>query len=97
MATGDYSQKIETSSRDEVGQLATAFNKMSSELAGTERLRGAFPDLDWASLRLAPEQDVAPLLAPGDRIEPPGLLFQKLAPEQLQEWADRFGGQEEGS
>ena len=65
--------------------------------AATERLRGAFPDLDWASLRLAPELAAAPLLAPGDRIEPPGLLFQKLAPEQLQEWADRFGGQEEGS
>lgn len=39
MATGDYSQRVETTSRDEVGQLANAFNKMSTELAGTERLR----------------------------------------------------------
>lgn len=39
MATGDYSQRVEITSRDEVGQLAQTFNKMSAELAGTERLR----------------------------------------------------------
>ena len=39
MAQGDYSQRVETTSRDEVGQLADAFNKMSGELAGTEQLR----------------------------------------------------------
>ena len=39
MAQGDYSQQVHTTSRDEVGQLAVAFNKMSGELAGTERLR----------------------------------------------------------
>lgn len=39
MAMGDYSQRVETPSRDEVGQLAAAFNRMSSELSGVEGLR----------------------------------------------------------
>jgi signal transduction histidine kinase len=39
METGDYRQRVVTSSRDEVGQLAVAFNRMSSELENLERLR----------------------------------------------------------
>ena len=39
METGDYSQRVVTSSRDEVGQLAQAFNRMSAELDQLERLR----------------------------------------------------------
>jgi signal transduction histidine kinase len=39
MAQGDYSVRVETASRDEVGQLAAAFNRMSGELADVERLR----------------------------------------------------------
>jgi signal transduction histidine kinase len=39
METGDYSQRIETDSRDEVGKLADAFNRMSTELEGLELLR----------------------------------------------------------
>jgi signal transduction histidine kinase len=39
METGDYSTLVHTRSRDEVGQLAEAFNKMSAELEGVERLR----------------------------------------------------------
>jgi signal transduction histidine kinase len=39
METGDYSQRVHTTSRDEVGQLATAFNRMSAELESLERLR----------------------------------------------------------
>jgi signal transduction histidine kinase len=39
MQTGDYGQRVQTSSRDEVGQLAVAFNKMSGELESMERLR----------------------------------------------------------
>ena len=39
MATGDYSQRVTTSSRDEVGQLATAFNRMSGDLESLEKLR----------------------------------------------------------
>jgi signal transduction histidine kinase len=39
METGDYSQRVHTDSRDEVGQLAAAFNNMSAELESLERLR----------------------------------------------------------
>ncbi len=39
MEAGDYSQRVFTDSRDEVGQLAVAFNRMSSELESLERLR----------------------------------------------------------
>ncbi len=39
METGDYSTQVHTRSRDEVGQLADAFNTMSAELEGVERLR----------------------------------------------------------
>ena len=39
MAQGDYGQRVHTTSRDEVGELARAFNRMSAELAQVERLR----------------------------------------------------------
>lgn len=39
METGDYSQHVHTASRDEVGQLAAAFNRMAAELESLERLR----------------------------------------------------------
>lgn len=39
MAKGDYSASVRATSRDEVGQLATAFNRMAAELAATDRLR----------------------------------------------------------
>jgi signal transduction histidine kinase len=39
METGDYGQRVDTTSRDEVGQLAAAFNRMSAELQQVEQLR----------------------------------------------------------
>ncbi|MGQ0680293.1 MAG: sensor histidine kinase [Actinomycetota bacterium] len=39
MARGDYSQRVRASSRDEVGELARAFNAMASELAQVDRMR----------------------------------------------------------
>jgi signal transduction histidine kinase len=39
METGDYSRRVYTRSRDEVGQLAVAFNRMSAELEVLERSR----------------------------------------------------------
>lgn len=62
--------------------------------AASATLRGAFPSVDWAAARLRPELAEAPLLAAGDPIVPPGLLFQKLSSEQLEEWTVRFGGSE---
>jgi signal transduction histidine kinase len=39
MEQGAYGRRVETASRDEVGQLAVAFNRMSGELANLEQLR----------------------------------------------------------
>lgn len=39
MAAGDYSRPVQATSRDEVGQLATAFNAMSQELASGDEMR----------------------------------------------------------
>lgn len=39
MAGGDYSRRVRASSRDEVGQLATAFNSMADDLQQSETFR----------------------------------------------------------
>ncbi len=39
MAKGNYERRVTATSRDEVGELARAFNKMAAELAETDRLR----------------------------------------------------------
>jgi signal transduction histidine kinase len=39
MAKGDYSRRVTATSKDEVGQLATAFNRMAADLAEVDRMR----------------------------------------------------------
>ncbi len=39
MAKGNYDRRVSSSSRDEVGELARAFNRMAAELAETDRVR----------------------------------------------------------
>jgi signal transduction histidine kinase len=39
MANGDYGRRVRATSRDEVGQLANAFNAMAAELAEVDRMR----------------------------------------------------------
>ncbi|HYU85534.1 MAG TPA: HAMP domain-containing protein, partial [Kribbellaceae bacterium] len=39
MARGDYSRRVRTTSRDEVGQLARAFNRMAADLEEVDRAR----------------------------------------------------------
>ena len=39
MAKGDYAQRVRASSRDEVGELARAFNRMAADLAENDRVR----------------------------------------------------------
>ena len=58
----------------------------------TAQLRSAFPSVDWADLSLDGRLIERAELRPGQPIVPPGLLFQKLADEQLQEWEQQFGG-----
>ncbi|WP_067827629.1 HAMP domain-containing sensor histidine kinase [Actinomadura kijaniata] len=42
MARGDYSRRVRATSRDEVGELAVAFNRMAADLAEVDRQRRAF-------------------------------------------------------
>ena len=42
MARGDYQRRVHATSRDEVGELARAFNAMAADLAGVERARRQF-------------------------------------------------------
>ncbi|MCM6775346.1 ATP-binding protein [Nocardia sp. CDC159] len=42
MAHGDYSQRVRASSRDEVGRLAEAFNRMAADLAAADQQRRDF-------------------------------------------------------
>ena len=37
MAAGDYDQRVSTQSRDEIGELADAFNSMATDLAELEQ------------------------------------------------------------
>jgi signal transduction histidine kinase len=39
MAKGNYERRVRSTSRDEVGELARAFNRMAAELAETDRVR----------------------------------------------------------
>jgi signal transduction histidine kinase len=39
MAAGDYGRRVRATSRDEVGELARAFNRMATELAEVDRMR----------------------------------------------------------
>jgi signal transduction histidine kinase len=39
MARGDYGRRVTATSRDEVGELARAFNSMAAELAAVDRMR----------------------------------------------------------
>ncbi|MGX1810149.1 HAMP domain-containing sensor histidine kinase [Nocardia sp. NPDC055321] len=42
MAQGDYSRRVRATSRDEVGQLAAAFNSMAADLAAADQQRREF-------------------------------------------------------
>jgi len=46
MADGDFSQPVSVTSRDEVGDLARAFDQMRSELAEDEVLEPSHPGTD---------------------------------------------------
>src|ERR671914_1203318 len=39
MARGDYGKRVTATSRDEVGELARAFNRMATDLAEVDRMR----------------------------------------------------------
>lgn len=57
-------------------------------------LRLAFPDALDVPLCLDTglREAAAAAVRPGDTLVPTGLLFRKLAPEELEQWSARFGG-----
>ena len=59
-----------------------------------DQLRLAFPDAAQVPLVLDEglRSAAADVLVPGSALVPPPLMFRKLAPEELQAWAERFGG-----
>lgn len=59
--------------------------------AAAARLQQAFPAIDWSTVRLDASLRPLELVSPGDPIDPPGLLFDKLSDEQIAEWEQRFG------
>jgi methionyl-tRNA synthetase len=59
------------------------------------RLRTAYPAaVDDLRLDAGLPAAVEAAVSSGDPFAPPGLLFDKLAPEQLAEWSERFAGEE---
>lgn len=72
MAKGDYGRRVTASSRDEVGDLARAFNAMASELAETERQRRDLVANVSHELRTPISALQAVLENLVDGVEPPG-------------------------
>jgi methionyl-tRNA synthetase len=62
----------------------------------SQSLRGILPDLAGEELVLSPDLADEVLAVPeGSRFAAPPLLFRKLAPEEIDEWEQRFGGPED--
>ncbi|HEY0397569.1 MAG TPA: ATP-binding protein, partial [Acidimicrobiia bacterium] len=87
MAQGQYGRRVTASSRDEVGELARAFNAMAAELAETDRMRRDLVANVSHELRTPITALQAGLENLVDGVEPPG-------PEQLRtmlKQAERLG------
>jgi signal transduction histidine kinase len=87
MARGDYGRRVTSTSRDEVGELARAFNAMAAELAEVDRMRRDLVANVSHELRTPITALQAGLENLVDGVEPPG-------PEQLRtmlKQAERLG------
>jgi signal transduction histidine kinase len=87
MARGDYGRRVTATSRDEVGELARAFNAMAAELAEVDRMRRDLVANVSHELRTPITALQAVLENLVDGVEPPG-------PEQLRtmlKQAERLG------
>ena len=82
MARGDYTGRVTTTSRDEVGQLADAFNRMAEDLATVDRERRALVATVSHELRTplaalaARLENLADGVEPADRDALEGVLAQ---------------------
>lgn len=82
MARGDYSRRVRATSRDEVGQLAVAFNTMAADLATVDRQRRELVATVSHELR-------TPLTAVSARLENLVDGIEQPTPESLQEVLDQ--------
>ncbi|MGI8646503.1 MAG: HAMP domain-containing protein, partial [Nocardioides sp.] len=88
MARGDYSGRVSTTSRDEVGQLAEAFNQMAEDLATVDRERRALVATVSHELRTPVAALAARLENLVDGVEP----AEPAALEGMLAQARRLGG-----
>lgn len=75
MAAGDYGRRVTATSRDEVGELARAFNRLAAELAGTDvqiEVDVLPPELEVVADVERVHQVLANLLDNAMRHSPPG-------------------------
>ena len=84
MARGDYTRRITTTSRDEVGELAQTFNRMAEELAAVDRERRALIANVSHELR-------TPLAALGARLENLADGVEPADPAALRSLLDQAG------
>ncbi|HSU01160.1 MAG TPA: ATP-binding protein, partial [Nocardioides sp.] len=84
MARGDYSGRVRTSSTDEVGQLAAAFNRMAEDLATVDRERRDLIATVSHELRTPLTAMTALLENLADGVVPPDATHLDAALEQAQ-------------
>lgn len=84
MARGDYSRRVTASSRDEVGELARAFNRMATELAEVDRMRRDLVANVSHELRTPISALQAVLENLVDGVEPPDLATLRMMHQQVE-------------
>jgi signal transduction histidine kinase len=90
MARGEHGQRVHTTSRDEVGQLAAAFNTMAAELAKLDRARSEFVADAAHELRTPITALRATLENAVDGVEEPNLPELLAQVERLGHLADQL-------
>jgi signal transduction histidine kinase len=90
MARGEHGQRVQTTSRDEVGQLAAAFNTMAAEVAKLDRARSEFVADAAHELRTPITALRATLENAVDGVEEPNLPELLAQVERLGHLADQL-------
>ncbi|WP_192582061.1 HAMP domain-containing sensor histidine kinase [Rhodococcus wratislaviensis] len=84
MATGDYSRRVRSTSRDEIGELARAFNQMAEDLEAADRYRRELIGNVSHELRTPISALQALLENVVDGVEAPGPARMRVALDQTE-------------